>query len=340
MRGRLAGDAKAAAGVTGVSGPAATEPGASEASTVDAGASARENRETASSRWRIIAIALAVAVAALATLDLSLWDRIGKSSRAKASNNPTLPWSVLFSSSRPTHVVTSDIDIVKIQRLIGRRISASEYANHKYIPEEDKLSPDLKRVCLGMMQGDKAPLIDTRIVAKVAELAKSGSGRIDVLGARNLQFQDLKSDDNFIFLGSPYSDPWFLVFNDQLDFRIQIDDDKDLGPESIVNVHPRAGEQRVYSASAIGGATGDTWAVMALVGNPNQYGQVLLIAGISGEGTQAAGELVTDLPSFSAALQKCGISPSGPPKHFEMLLHIKIMAGYPSQFDVPACHIL
>jgi hypothetical protein len=293
------------------------------------------------SRWRSAALLLVALVAILSVFDFALSNTAHKElARAKPTQNLTLPWSALLSSMRPTHLVTSDIDIVKIQRFIGRRISASEYANGSYISELNSLSPELKRISLTMLSGDKAPLIDTRIVAGIAGLAKDGPGRIDVVGARSLKFQDLKSDDNFIFLGSPYSDPWFMVFNDQLDFRIQSRGDKDLGPEFIANVRPGPDEQLVYSATAIGGGTGDTWGLLALVNNPNQYGQVLLIAGISGEGTQAAGELATDLPSLNAALQKCGISTSGPLKHFEMLLHIKIMAGYPSQYEVAACHIL
>jgi hypothetical protein len=297
--------------------------------------------ETAASKWRIIAFSLAALLVALLGLNLALWGTVWKKlGPAKAAQNPALLWSALLSSTRPTHLITSDIDFVKIQRLLGRRISVSDYANRSYIPALNTLSPELKRIYLTTMPGDKAPLLDTRIVAHIAEMAKDSSGRIDVLGARSLQFPDLKSDDNFIFLGSPYSDPWFMVFNDQLDFRIQSHGDKDLGPEFISNVRPGPREQPVYSATAIGGATGETWGILALVENPNEHGQVLLIAGISGEGTQAAGELATDLPSLSAALQKCGIPPSSPLTHFEMLLHIKIMAGYPSQYEVAACHIL
>jgi hypothetical protein len=297
-------------------------------------------RETALSKWRGVAFLLAAMVVVLALLNLVLGYALKERPRVKPVQNPAYPWSALFSSTRPTHIVTSDIDIVKIQRLLGRRISVSDYANRAYLSDLNALSPELKKMGLTMMSGDKAPLIDTRIVASIAELAKDSPGRIDVVGARSLQFQDLKSDDNFIFLGSPYSDPWLMVFNDQLDFRLQSHSETDLGPEFISDVHPGPNEQPVYAASAIGGATGETWAVLALLGNPNQYGHVLLLAGISGEGTQAAGELATDLPSLSAALAKCGVSLTDPPKHFEMLLHIKIMAGYPSQYDVAGCHIL
>jgi hypothetical protein len=189
-----------------------------------------------------------------------------------------------------------------------------------------------------MMQGDMAAGIDTQIAVKIAKLAWQNASRFDIEGARSLQFSSLKTDDNFIFLGSAFSDPWFSVFSDQLDFRIVPDGASE--QDTIQNVHPRSNEQAFYVPTAVGGATGDSCAVVALVANPDQYGQVLLLAGLTAEGTEAAGKFVTDLPALSTELNKCGLSPNGPPKHFEMLLSVKTMAGSPSQYNVAACHIL
>jgi hypothetical protein len=90
----------------------------------------------------------------------------------------------------------------------------------------------------------------------------------------------------------------------------------------------------------LGGATGQSYAIIALVQNPDQNGLVLLLAGANAEGTEAAGKLVTDMPRFTVALQKCGISAMGPLKHFELLLKLNTMAGYPNNASVEACHIL
>ena len=139
-------------------------------------------------------------------------------------------------------------------------------------------------------------------------------------------------------MGSPQTDPWFSLFNDQLDFQITFDND--LKEEIVRDVRPTGKERATYIPTAKGWDTGESFALVALVHNPDQSGQVLLIAGLSAEGTQAAGKLVTDLPRIRATLQNCGISPSGPPKHFELLLGVKTMARYPSQFDVISCHLL
>jgi len=281
-------------------------------------------------RSRVLVVTLAVLVMLLAALNLSLLGRLRKdTARTKAS--------ALFISQHPTHLVTSDPDIVRIQDLTRTRISVSDYASHKYIPGHNALMPEVKQTILTMMKGDDVSSSDTRIAVEVAELARDSSKIVDVQNARKLQFPALKTDDNFIFLGSPYSDPWFSVFNDQLDFRIVSDNNF---AEIIHNVRPSPNEQPYYVPTTKGGATGESFAVLALVGNPNQYGHVLLLAGLSAEGTHAAGKIITDLPRLSAELQKCGIRPSGPLKHFEMLLRVNTMAGYSSQFDEAACHIL
>jgi hypothetical protein len=290
----------------------------------------------AGSRWLLFMVVIVLLNAAVWGL---AWRR---SSRTEASGGNAqslvLPWTALLNSTHPLHLITSDPDIMGIQILTRSRISVSDYASHNYIPEDSKVSAEVKEICLKLLAGDKASTIDAAIVADVAGMARIASKTVNVQGARWFQFSDLKTDDNFVFLGSPSTDPWFSVFNDQLDFRIV--QSQVPGGEMIQNVRRAANEPEFYSPTARGGGTGQSFAVVAFVANRDQYGQVLLLAGANREGTQAAGKFVTDLPRLSAALQNCGISPSGPLKHFEILLRVNTMAGYPSQFDVVACHIL
>lgn len=291
------------------------------------------------SRSKLLFLALSVAIL-VAGLGLALFGLMGKhDDRVQTAPAAVLPWSAIFSSSHPTHLITSDPDISGVQRLTGGNpISVSDYANHNYIPDDKTIPPQIKAICANLMGGDKAATVDTRIAVNIAGLAQSYSRRIDVQGARQIQFSTLRSDDNFIILGSPWTDPWFSLFNDHLDFRIAFD--KSSRREIIQNVHPAANERALYVPTAEGGHTGESFAVIAFLQNPDQNGQVMLLAGINAEGTQAAGNLITDLPRLTATLNSCGISVSGPLKHFEMLLRVKTMASSPSEFDVISCHTL
>jgi hypothetical protein len=292
------------------------------------------SRETAhlsgrSKRWWI-SFAVLITALNLALFSVS-WVRF---SRAKATVS-VLPWSAFFNSSHTTHLITSDPNIAEIQALTGTPISVSDYANHRYIPENNTLTPEMRQICLGVLIGNKAALVDTQIIADVAELASSSSRKIDVRVARKIQISDLRSDDNFILLGSPRSNPWSLLFADQLDFQFFSTKEQMI----IHDIHPGPGEQPFYVPTATGGKTGQTFAIIAFIQNPNQNGQVLLLAGADGEGTAAAGKFVTDLPRLTAALQKCGVW-SSPLKHFELLLSLNTIANSATTVDVAACHIL
>jgi len=250
----------------------------------------------------------------------------------------TPPWSAMFRSANPTVLITSDPNIAEIQGYTGGQLTVSDYANHNYLAGPNKLNPEEERFCRVVLRGDKASSVDTPIAVSVAELAESVSKKIEVRGARDIQLADLKTDSNFVFLGSPRSDPWSGLFSDQLDFKFVIDAGSKR--EVIVNVHPRPNEQKTYVPTAPGWATGQSYAIVASLQNPDFSGRVLLLAGANGEGTEAAGKLVTDPPRFSQALGQCGFDLSRAATNFEMLLRLNTMAGSSSHVDVVACHVL
>jgi S-layer like family, C-terminal region len=284
----------------------------------------------AGTRWRLLTLLLV-------GLNLATWGIFWiHSSRSAVS--PILPWSAFFRSQRPTQLIASDPNIAEIQGLTGAPLSLSDYANQQYIPNAASLSPQLISLCREILRGDKAAAVDTRIIASVAELAQAASNKINVHVARDIRLSNLYTDDNLILLGSPRSNPWSAVFNDQLDFRFAFDSRAQ--QEIIRNVHPRSGEPSSYVPTAKGWATGQSFATISFLQNPGKDGQVLLLAGANAEGTEAAGELVTNRQKLSAALRQCGISSASPVTHFQLLLRLNTMAGSPSNVDVVACHVL
>jgi hypothetical protein len=249
-----------------------------------------------------------------------------------------LPWSALFNSPHALQIITSDPDIAEIQGYTGQPISVSDYANHNYIPDPNKLTPEMNQLSHILLRGNKAALVDAPIAVSIAELAHSSEKKIDLHSARRIQIADLQNDDNFILLGSPRSNPWTAFFSDELNFRFVYADTS--GQEIIRNLHPAPHEQAEYVPSALGWATGQSYAIVAFVRNPNQNGQVLLLSGANAEGTEAAAKLVTDLPRLSTALKNCGVSPSDPQQHFEILLRLSMMAGSPTSVNIEACRAL
>lgn len=305
---------------------------AQEHATVAApGRDARKKVSLSSRIW--LAVGLALTIVNIALAGSIFW--MHRSATAHSPHS-VLPWSAFFTSSHVTHLITSDPNVETAQDLCGHSISVSDYANHNYIPNTIDLPPETVQSCRLILSADNASGVDPGIAARISAVAQQASATINVRAARNIELTDLKTDDNYIFLGSPRSNPWSALFNDQLDFRFVYD--KALNQEFIRNVHPREHELAQYLPTALGGGTGKSFAIVAFLQNIDQNGQVLLLAGNDAEGTEAAGNFVTNLPRFSSALHNCGISGSQP--HFELLLQLDTMAGSPNGISLIACHAL
>jgi hypothetical protein len=283
-------------------------------------------------KWALFATACLV-------LNLALWGIFVSVSRpTPAPSARILPWAAFFHTDHPTVLVTSDPNIAEIQGLTKTTVSASDYANQRYLPPVGSVSPEILHFSRDILRGDKAANVDTPIIASVAELGKESSAKISVRPARDLRLSDLDTESNFIFLGSPKSNPWTGLFSDQLDFRFELDDTSK--QEIIENARPRSGESARYIATAKGYETGESFATISFLANPNHGGQLLLLGGVNAEGTKAAGQLVTNTQALSTALIQCGIRSSLPAQHFQLLLRVNVMAGSPRNFDVLACHVL
>jgi hypothetical protein len=290
--------------------------------------------DDASVRLRPKWLSIALLVTAAALVFGSVW---WKHSSDTAPTS-TIIWSTMFRAGRPVQLITSDPNIAEIQGLTGAEIAVSDYANGHYIPNPNALTPEGLRFCQWILIGDKSASVDTSIAASIGALAQASFTRIRVLAAREVHLSDLHTDTNFIFLGSPRSNPWTVLFNERLDFRMVYD--KNSRQEFIRNLHPQHGELPSYVATAMGHGTGQSFATITFVRNPDQKGHVLILSGITAEGTQAAGELVTDVAHLSAALRHCGNSSSDNVDHLQILLRLSTMAGLPSNVDVVACHRL
>jgi hypothetical protein len=253
----------------------------------------------------------------------------------RPSPRNVLPWSDLFRHDRPIQVIFADPDISTIQQLLGYQITLSEYANRQYVRGIESAGPDLQRA-LRSLRGTNVPIVDASIALNISGLAGASAARLRIHPARTLQLGDIKTDDDFIFLGSPHSNLWTTLFQDQMDFDFVYD--ANLRKEVIRDKHPRKGELSVYVPTARGFDTGQAFAVVAFVGNPSQSGHVLVLAGTNAEGTEAAGKLASNLDLLSRSLQRCGIDPAGPAVRFELLIEVHTMAGSPNTFNVIACH--
>jgi len=249
------------------------------------------------------------------------------------------PWATLFDGSHRVLIVASDPNIEEIQRISHSSLSLSDYANQSYLPPgTSSLSSFQVSFMKEILRGDKISSFDGSVIANLASLMPPGQSRLSVQASRNFRMKDLQTDENFVFLGSPRSNPWTSMFDPVLDFQFALDDQTQR--EFVHNVHPRKGERGSYIPTAGGFDTGDSFAIISVFHNSGYGGRVLIIAGASGEGTEAAGDLVADPVRWAAILQSCSIAQDISRQSLQVLLHLETMAGSPSTVNAIACHLL
>jgi hypothetical protein len=287
---------------------------------------------------RLIWPAVALIVGAL-VLFAALWYwNQRRSIEAGRSPSHVLPWSAVIQSGRPVHAIFCDPEIVAVQRLLNYSVSLSDYANRRYWPADMK--PAMRQVFQAIsFRGASVAAVDAGIALKIDNLIVPSTKRaLEIQTARSIRLGDFKTDDSFILFGSPRSNPWVELFQDQLDFSFEFDNTRKA--EFVRNKRPGNGESTSYIPTAEGWGTGHAYAIVALVANPEQQGHVLILAGSNAEATEAAGKLANDLEELPKILRGHGIDPNGPVRQFEILLRVSTMAGSPNTFDVIACHIL
>jgi hypothetical protein len=285
-------------------------------------------------RW--IYAALALLAAALAVYGIWQYSS-AHAGTAAAVPIKGLPWSLLFDANRDLRIVFADPDISFTQHILGKQVTLSDYANQRYFPDNPAVPPEALKLVQGL-RGVNVASVDSAIAVNIVQLAKGAPLRLKTHTARSLHILDFKTEDNFVLLGSPRSNPWFGLFQDQLNFRFERD--PQTGLEFVRNHKPQGTEPDKYVPTAMGWATGHAYAVVAMVANSNQKGHVLLLAGSNAEATEAAGKFVTNSELIAQTLQAHGITASSRTAEFEILLRVGTLAGSPNRFEVVACHKL
>jgi hypothetical protein len=285
-------------------------------------------------RWMVYGLAVLIVCGAL-------WLGIRSTlSLDNSSAEHQLPWSAVIPQGRHTQFIFCDPEIVSIQKLSGHTISLSDYANQHYWPAPELMTPEQNWLAnSGTFRGVSVSSVDSTILLAIAGLGfRRPLHDVETHTARGVRLADFKTEDSFVLLGSPRSNPWVELFQNQLDLTFEFDEARKA--EYIRNKRPASGESPTYIPTAAGWDTGQAYGIIALVGNPNQSGQVLILAGSNAEATEAAGKMATNVKLLSQTLKNHGIDPTGPTRHFEILLQVSTMAGSSNTFDVIAFHQL
>jgi hypothetical protein len=141
---------------------------------------------------------------------------------------------------------------------------------------------------------------------------------------------DDAKNNNLIFIGSPFENLSLLELPGTQEFVFRrMASGPRKGDEAIINMHPQPGESKEYFPSAGNAPLTEDYAVVGLVRGLNPGQAVLILAGTTTIGTQAAVEFVCRQSSVEELLLRLPVSQAGQLKPFEAVIRVKVTRGVP-----------
>lgn len=160
--------------------------------------------------------------------------------------------------------------------------------------------------------------------------------RIRVKRGSLFSLDDAKNN-NLIFIGSPFENLSLLEIPGTQEFLFQrLTSGQRKGDEAIINVHPLPDEPKEFLPTPSGMPLTEDYAVVALVKGMNPGQSVLILAGTTTIGTQAAVEYVCRQSSVEELLLRLSVAQNGELKPFESVIHVKVVRGVPVETELVA----
>jgi hypothetical protein len=151
-----------------------------------------------------------------------------------------------------------------------------------------------------------------------------------------LSLDDVKNND-MIFVGSPAENLTLREIPNSQEFIFRrLDSGPRKGDLAIFNVHAQPGEAEYFLGSPSNVHLSEDYSVIALVRGLNPAKSVLILAGTTTIGTQAAVEYACQQNSLEELLPRLQVSETGELKPFEAVLRVKVTRGVPVESDIVA----
>jgi len=150
---------------------------------------------------------------------------------------------------------------------------------------------------------------------------------------------DDASNENVIFVGSPLANPPLRLLQNSRNFVFQvISSDSGQPALAIINNKPQPGEPKQFLPTPEDLPIKEDYALISLSPGMRPDKRVLVLAGITTFGTQAAAEFVSRNDSVKSLLSHLKVSPIGDIEPFEAVISVKINDEVPVEERIVAVH--
>lgn len=283
-------------------------------------------------RRHLTAIVPWLIAAVLAMACLVLMANRRSSPAAIAVAGPVWPFSQVFDKRHDTTLVVADSNYGMERIVTGKRGSLDEYLRRELASDSEmaKVGASDGRFRAYVADSTLTSFADVADVVSLIRAAGALQGQVVVRYPRDLRIRDL-DHENFVFIGSPGSNPWVSLFQDRLNFR---ESEEAVGDsmKAFVNTSPLPGEKPRYEGLRWTGSVGEDYATISLLPNPTHDGSILILQGLQQEGTEAAGRFLADEVNRKQLLNALGVTSSQPNEEiwFEALIRSRTVSGAPN----------
>ncbi|HEY8461350.1 MAG TPA: hypothetical protein VIM99_13265 [Blastocatellia bacterium] len=309
------------------------------------------------SRWRIVALAFAMISVVFGALAffyraraVEMWEVVEGRGRGGPGANDALDrrevaplWGDLLRSSEPILVVYSNTlfqgTAEEGMKLFKPLDAPGSSLGSPSIPQRD--ADESKEPVTELYTGIGEVMGAYFLGDFFARLGHASRVKRSLL----LTWEDLKTE-NIVVLGSPAENFFLRDLPQKQDFLFKpMTDDNGNKTFGIVNANPQPGEQKRYLAKQHGPSRSqisEDYAVVSLLQGLDGEKRMLILAGITTHGTQAAVEYVTRPDYIRDLVRNLNVAqPGEPPKlpvNFQLLVRVKVNGGVPVQVSYVTHH--
>lgn len=281
-------------------------------------------------RAREIVFWMAVALAVICALG---WYRSART--ATKSVDAAVPWplNAVIQPGRQTRIVVSDSSLML--RLLGEHeTTLDDYVQPDFrrslIPQH--LPQNVGRMLDYVAGAQLTSFADLTAASTLMKLSGPLGSQLVFTPARNLGQRELEQG-NYVFVGSPTSNPWVSLFGEKLNFE-EVEEGVG-GRVYFLNRNPLPGEEKQYEGLPSTNPSGEDYATISVLHSSIGPGNVMILQGLRQEGTEALTVLLGD-PGDRARLEEAVQRRVHGSPYFEALIRSRAVAGAPVSIEVVA----
>lgn len=246
-------------------------------------------------------------------------------------------WSRIFEAERPALLSMADSNLSLLQDLRGEPVSFTDYTSGRYFAslKDQARKDEASRILSEIASRYYTSVADASTVIRLMMLNRDRRPA-EIRYARDLNIRDLKSR-NVILLGSSRSNPWVDLIDGKRRFHTGFD--AKLNRAFLRDDAPESGNPSIYLCGPPGEKPYEAYGIVASVPNLDGTGHAILIAGTNMQGTEAAGDFLTNATAFEAFLKQIDWRPDRPLPVFEVVLKLVTMAGSSTSNQIFAYHV-